>query len=117
MTFESNIAIFVPMKNDLPINVKALCRRRGWQLKDLAAAMGSDPAALTRAMRGNPTLDTIERMANALNVSPSRLVKRYADVTGYVTVNGKDSKFDSLDELADSLSADITPRNEKNEAR
>ena len=50
-------------------NVKRICREQGKQLKDLAADMGIDPASLTRALNGNARLDTIEKIANALEVS------------------------------------------------
>ncbi len=98
------------MNKDLAYNVKSLCRRKGWQLKELASKMGIDPAALTRALNGNPTLDTINKMAAALGVSPTKLIKRQQDISGFITINGKETSFDSLDELADLLKVDITPR-------
>lgn len=98
------------MNKDLAYNVKSLCRRKGWQLKELASKMGIDPAALTRALNGNPTLDTINKMAAALGVSPTKLIKRQQDISGFITINGKETSFDSLDELADLLIVDITPR-------
>ena len=98
------------MNTDLSHNVKSICRRKGWQLKDLASKMGIDPAALTRALNGNPTLDTINKMATALGVSPTKLIKRQQDISGFVTINGKETSFDSLDELADLLEVNITPR-------
>lgn len=110
MTFESNVAIFATMNTDLANNVKAICRRKKWQLRDLANSMAVDPAALTRAMRGNPTLETIEKMASALNVSPSRLVQRQTDINGFISVNGSDYAFNSVQELEDILNVNITPR-------
>lgn len=98
------------MNKDLSYNVKSLCRRKGWQLKELASKMGIDPAALTRALNGNPTLDTINKIAAALGVSPTKLIKRQQDISGFITINGKETSFDSLDELADLLKVDITPR-------
>ena len=100
------------MNKDLSYNVKSICRRKGWQLKDLADKMGIDPAALTRALNGNPTLDTINKMAIALGVSPSRLIQRQTDISGYITIDGNDSKFTSVQELEDILGASIIPKNE-----
>ena len=100
------------MNKDLSYNVKSICRRKGWQLKDLAYKMGIDPAALTRALNGNPTLDTINKMAIALGVSPSRLIQRQTDISGYITIDGNDSKFTSVQELEDILGASIIPKNE-----
>lgn len=98
------------MNRDLSHNVKSICRRKGWQLKDLASKMGIDPAALTRALNGNPTLDTINKMATALGVSPSRLIQRQTDISGYITIGGNDSKFTSVKELEDILGASIIPK-------
>ena len=110
MTFASNLSNFVTMNKDLSHNVKAICRHKGWQLKDLASKMGIDPAALTRALNGNPTLDTINKIATALDVSPAKLIKRQQDISGFVMVNGKETSFDSIDELADILQVNISPR-------
>lgn len=100
------------MNADLSTNIKTLCHRKKWQLRDLANAMGVDPAALTRAMRGNPTLETIEKMASALGVPPSRLIQRQSDISGYITIDGNDIKFTSIKELEDILGASIVPKKE-----
>ena len=57
------------MENLLSQNVRRICKEQKIQLKELAAKMGIDPAALTRALGGNARLDTMQKMANALGVS------------------------------------------------
>jgi transcriptional regulator with XRE-family HTH domain len=48
--------------------IRSLRESRGWNLTDLAARTGLDPANLSRLERGegNPRLSTLERLADAL---------------------------------------------------
>ena len=88
------------MERILAENVKRICKSQGKQLKDLAAEMGVDPASLTRAMNGNARLDTIEKMALALGVSPSTLLEPMDIVEGFINYGGKINQFKSMDELS-----------------
>ena len=97
------------MKSDLALNVKEICRRKGWQLKELADIVGTTQAAVSHAVNGNPTLETVIKIANALGVSPTRLLQRKTDITGYVTIEGHHLKFESISELADIVGPLETP--------
>jgi transcriptional regulator with XRE-family HTH domain len=68
-------------------------------MKELAASMGVDPAALTRALGGNCRLDTMQKMANALGVSLKSLFEPMDDIEGYIRIGGKVYQFNSRDEL------------------
>ena len=69
------------------------------QLKELAAKMGVDPAALTRALNGNARLDTMQKMATALGVSMKSLFEPLDDVEGYIRIGEQVYQFNSLNEL------------------
>lgn len=88
------------MERILAENVKRICKSQGKQLKDLAAEMGVDPASLTRAMNGNARLDTIEKMALALGVSPGTLLQPMDIVEGFINYGGKINQFKSMEELS-----------------
>ena len=79
------------MEKVLAENIKKLCKEQNKQLKDLAAEMGIDPASLNRAMYGNARLDTIEKMAKALNVSVQKLFIQQNDdiVEGFIRIKGE----------------------------
>lgn len=51
---------------------------RNWQQKDLAAAMGMDPATLSRYLKGNRgvSMSVFYRMASGLGLSPRELMER-----------------------------------------
>lgn len=89
------------MEKVLAENIKKLCKEQNKQLKDLAAEMGIDPASLNRAMYGNARLDTIEKMAKALNVSMHKLFIQQNDdiVEGFIRIKGEIYQFSSKEEL------------------
>lgn len=68
--------------------VKAICKNKGWNLKELAEHMDVPRESLTRALSGNPTLSTIKKMANALDVPVWQLFPTDDTVNGYIEVKG-----------------------------
>ena len=87
------------MENLLSQNVRRICKEQKIQLKELAAKMGVDPAALTRALNGNARLDTMQKMANALGVSMKSFFEPLDDVEGYIRIGEQVYQFNSLNEL------------------
>ena len=77
------------MANNLYLNVSRILKRNKMQQKDLAEKMGCAPAFVSSVLIGNPTLDTLQRIANALSVPVSTLLREQDEVVGYVEVNGK----------------------------
>lgn len=54
-------------------DIKELCRERGLKMKDVAEAVGVTSQNLGVAMRGNPTLSLLRRVAKALGVTMREL--------------------------------------------
>ena len=61
--------------------------------------MGVDPSALTRSLGGNTRLDTMQKMASALNVSLKSLLEKQDDVEGFIRIRGNVFQFNSREEL------------------
>ena len=63
---------FVPKMNDMKVNlsqtVKKLCTNQNMTQKDLANKMGIASESLSRTLKGNPQLATLENIAKCLNV-------------------------------------------------
>lgn len=76
-------------RNELYVNVSRLLRAKRMQQKELAEKMGVAPAALSKALTGNPTLDTIRKIAKALDVPITALLEERDMVDGYIRINGK----------------------------
>ena len=87
------------MENILSQNVRRICKEQKIQLKELAAKMGVDPAALTRALGGNARLDTMQKMASALGVSLKSLFEPQDDVEGFIRIGEHVYQFNSRREL------------------
>ena len=55
------------------LRVKEICKSKGITIGDLAERMQMQRESLSRATNGNPTLDTLSRIAEALQVPISEL--------------------------------------------
>ena len=91
-------------KNILSQNVRRICKERKIQLKELALKMGVDPSALTRSLGGNTRLDTMQKMASALDVSLKSLLEQQDDIEGFIRIHGNVYQFNSREELYRLLS-------------
>lgn len=87
------------MEQLLSQNVRRICKERKLQLKELADKMGVDPSALNRALKGNARLNTIQKIANALDVSAKSLLEPFNDIEGFIRVGGKVYQFNNRNEL------------------
>ena len=57
----------------MELRVKELCKEKGLQMQELADKLGITRITLTRNIRGNPTISTLENIAAALGVSVPEL--------------------------------------------
>ena len=92
------------MESVLSQNVRRICKERKITMKELAGKMDVDPAALTRALSGNCRYDTMQKMANALNVSLKSLFEPMNDVEGFIRIGEQVYQFNSREELDRLLS-------------
>ena len=85
--------------NELYNNVDRLCAEQRLQKKDLAEKIGIAPAALSKALTGNPTLDTIRKIAKALGVPIKSLFEDTERTEGFISYKGRIYRFNSKEEL------------------
>lgn len=83
----------------LTSNIDRLCQERKWKRKDLAKAMGVQAESLSRSLSGSPRLDTIEKIAKALDVSIKSLFDTPDAIEGFVSVRGKLHRIHSRTEF------------------
>ena len=87
------------------LRIKEIAKSKGMQLKDVAAKMGIANESLTRAIRGNPQLDTLEKIANALDVNVTELFPLPThSIKGYLEVDGIIHKIDNKSQLESIIS-------------
>ena len=82
-------------------NVKVLAKenRHLRSLAQLAKAINISPPSLTHALKHNPSLSMIQKLADALGVSVASLFYDNWEIQGYVSIKGRIKQFHSEEEL------------------
>ena len=60
----------------MKLRILEICKQQGFMQKELAIKVGLSPVGLSKAINGNPTKDTLERIASALNVPVTELFEQ-----------------------------------------
>ena len=103
---------FVPKMNDMKVNlsktVKNLCSNQNMTLKDLANKMGIASESLSRTLKGNPKLATLENIAKCLNVDvrdlfPSSKDNNAVPLRSIIVYDGVTYISDDLDGLINNV--------------
>jgi transcriptional regulator with XRE-family HTH domain len=71
MIFEGNKYYFCSITYNIinmNIRVKDICKEKGITITQLAEKLNIKQESLSRAINGNPTFETLQRIATALNV-------------------------------------------------
>jgi len=62
----------------MKLRILEICKQKGLTQKSLSEQIGLSAVGLSKAINGNPTKDTLERIATALNVPVVDLFERPA---------------------------------------
>ena len=82
------------------MRVKEICKEKGITIQELAERMEMKRESLSRAINGNPTLDTLERIASALNVEIRDLFEKSStDIVGSVRIGGNIHLINSKEDI------------------
>ena len=79
--------------------VKELVKKSGMTLESFAESLGYSRQNLTKTLSNNPTIGTLERIANALNVEVSELFAPKDDFIAFVRANGETQTFTRMCDL------------------
>ncbi|MBV4225843.1 helix-turn-helix transcriptional regulator [Parabacteroides distasonis] len=85
------------------IRVKEICKEQGITIGELADKMQMVRESLSRAINGNPTLETLEKIANALGVPVTELFEKPSDgkIVGFVKVGDTVHEMKSAEDVKD----------------
>lgn len=90
----------------MDLRVKELCKAKGILFKDLAGLVGVHEVSLRSSLNGNPTLGTLQKVADALGVDFMELfAPKKADFTAFIDYRGELHRFDNIEALKAYLSA------------
>ena len=82
------------------LRVAELCKEKGITQQALAKKLGIQYQSLYAALNGNPKLDTLKNIADALEVKLTDLFeKKESDIIGFLRVHGYLKQVTSLEDL------------------
>lgn len=87
----------------MDLRVKEICKERGVLFKELAARVGVHDVTLRNSINGNPTIGTLQKVADALGVEFLELFAPKEDFVAMVSVGGETRRFDSAEDLAEYI--------------
>lgn len=88
------------------LKIKQIAKERGYTMVQVAEKLGVNPVSLSSAINGNPTVATLEKIANVLGVDIANFFEKSDKVpvvSGYVEVNDEILKILSVADLEKAL--------------
>ena len=83
----------------MKLRISDICKQAGITQKELAERIGLSAVGLSKAINGNPTKDTLEKIANALNVRITELFEEPTNINGYIELDGTIHKVSSKEDI------------------
>lgn len=81
----------------MELRVKEICKAKGLQMQELAERLGVTRVTLTRNISGNPTVETLEKIAEALGVEVVELFKpETGDFIAFIDHRGNLYRCDTI---------------------
>lgn len=88
----------------MALRVKEIAKQKGITLTQIAEKLGISNVNLSASLNGNPTLNRLQEVADILEVEvPELFVRQKPTVYGYLEVDGKPYKVDSIEVLQNLL--------------
>lgn len=86
----------------MKLSVKEVCKEKGLTIQDLADKMEMKRESLSRAINGNPTLETLEKIANALEVDITELFAPSSSggIIGVIRIRDTNYNINSVPDLS-----------------
>lgn len=87
------------------LRVKQIVKEKGLTLAKVAEELKIHPVNLSTTLNGNPTLSTLSRIAEVLQVEVTDLIEteNKPNVSGFVKVNGEVIELSSVADLEQAL--------------
>lgn len=83
------------------LRIKEVCKEKGVKVMDLSTMIGVSQTNTSNIINGkvNPSLETLEKIASALNVRITELFEEPTNINGYIELDGTIYKVTSKDDL------------------
>ena len=77
----------------MKLSVKEVCKEKGLTIQDLADKMEMKRESLSRAINGNPTLETLEKIASALEGDITELFGPFSSGANIGVISIRDTNY------------------------
>lgn len=83
------------------LRIKEVCKEKGVKIMDLSTMIGVSQTNTSNIINGkvNPSLETLEKIASALNVRITELFEEPTNINGYIELDGTIHKVTSKDDI------------------
>ena len=90
----------------MELRVKEIIKNKGLTMQEFADNLGITRDTLTRNINGNPTVETLDKIAKALGVDITELFTASKNniVNGYIEIDSQLYKINSIDDIKKLLS-------------
>ena len=84
----------------MELRIKELINEKGTTIQNIADVIGVNRVTLSNSINGNPTLETLEKIANALGVPVAELFDKSSDeVVGAVRIGDSTHVINSKEDI------------------
>ncbi|VBB48204.1 DNA-binding helix-turn-helix protein [uncultured Paludibacter sp.] len=83
----------------MELRIKEICKEKGITIGELAEKIGMMRESLSRTINGNPTLESLEKISNALDVPITELFAQKQPIFGVIILNGITHRIESFEQL------------------
>ncbi len=84
----------------MELRIKELIKEKGTTIQNIADVIGVNRVTLSNSINGNPTLETLEKIANALGVPVAELFDKSSDeVVGAVRIGDSTHVINSKEDI------------------
>lgn len=85
----------------MELRIKELIKSKGFTMQEFADKLGIARVNLTKTINGNPTMETLQKIASALNVQVWELftASTTGEINGFVEYRGTIYKIQSREDL------------------
>ena len=83
------------------LRIKEVCKEKGVKVMDLSTMIGVSQTNTSNIINGkvNPSLETLEKIASALNVRITELFEEPTNINGYIDLDGIIHKVTSKEDI------------------
>lgn len=81
------------------LNIKQAIKTRGLEVREVATRMGISPTGLSQHINGNPSVETLQRIADAIGCDIAELFDRSSDFIAFIRKGGQTYTFESEEAL------------------